>query len=107
MKIPVLSLAVLCITLLGCPKAAPGMGVGANDNETLDTWAAQLEELKTRPTEKCADWCGTKPRVCELAKSICELAGRHAGSDEFQKRCVAGNEDCARYNDGCTNCSKK
>ncbi len=94
----------LVVTLLGCPKNTPSSTVAGTDEEKMDMLSAQLEELHTRADVKCPDWCTLKPRACDLSKQTCDIAGRLPDRAEFQKKCVAANEECARWSDGCASC---
>lgn len=92
--------------LLGCPKSTAS-NVSGNADEQMDGYSSQLEELRTRASAsdlKCADWCSLKDKVCGLRDRVCDLAGTQSGRDDFQKRCVTAQEDCARFNDSCSSC---
>ena len=95
----------LAACLFGCPKSAPA-NVAGNDDEQLDVISSQLEELRTKEGLKCDEWCSLKEKACGLSKTSCEIAGRHADRDEMQKRCIASQEDCARFNEACASCRK-
>lgn len=100
---PLLAAAAL---LTACPKSA-GTNVSGTADEQMDLYASQLEELRTRAAAadlKCADWCDLKSKVCSLRDSTCDLASGNATRDDFQKRCTAAQEDCARFTDSCTGC---
>lgn len=103
-----LALAAAVGLALGCPKRTP-IGVAGSDDEQMDQYAAQLEELRTRAKAqepKCDDWCSMAGRVCDLSKSVCEIAARHADRSDMQKRCGDSQEDCADFKDSCSNCRR-
>lgn len=102
--LPALALSLL---LLGCPKNTPVTTLGGTDDEQMDAYAAQLEELHTRTNPQCSDWCSQKGKVCDMSKAVCEIAARHADRQDFQKKCVASQEECAHYNEACSSCSPK
>lgn len=97
--------AALTLGLLGCPKSTPG-NISGTDDEQMDTIGSKLEELRTREGLKCDEWCSLKDKACGLSKQSCDIAGRHADREEFQKRCVASQEDCAKFIEGCSSCTK-
>lgn len=92
------------VLLAACPKAPPPPSLTGTDDEKMDTIAAQLEEFRTRTDVKCPDWCSAKPRVCDLSKLACEIAGKATDRNDFQKKCLATSEECARFSDGCATC---
>lgn len=98
--------AALSIVLLACPKAPPPTTLGGTDEENADHLSSQLEEFHTKTDLQCDDWCSLKSKVCGVSKNLCDLSGRHADREDFQKKCVTGQEECARYNEGCSSCSK-
>ncbi len=98
----VLSLAV---SLVGCPKPT-STTVAGTDDEQMDQLSAQLEELRTRTDLQCNDWCSLKSKVCTLSQQSCDLAGKAPDRADFQKRCVLSQEECARFNESCSTCSK-
>jgi predicted heme/steroid binding protein len=94
-------LAALLLALTACPKSTGGTNVAGTDDEQMDQFGAQLEELRTRQGLECKDYCSLKGKVCDISKSACDIAGKH---DDFQKRCVQSQEDCAHFNEGCGSC---
>lgn len=96
----------LSLALFACPKATPGPNLGGSDDEKMDTIAAQLEELRTRTNTECSETCSIKTKVCNLSETACEIAGRNADRNEYQKRCVAAQEECAKFNESCSTCKK-
>jgi hypothetical protein len=100
-----LLVCAFALTALACPKAAPA-NVAGTDDEQMDVFASQLEELRTRQDLKCDEWCSLKDKACGLSKSSCDIAGRHSDREDFQKRCVASQEDCAKFIEGCASCAK-
>ena len=97
----------LTLTLAGCPKNVPD-NVAGNDDERMDQYTAQLEELRTRSAQDmlCDDWCGMKGKACGISSSVCDLAGKKAERNDFQSKCVAAQEECARFTDSCSSCKK-
>ena len=98
-----LLVCALALPALACPKAVPE-NLAGSDDEQMDTNAAKLEELRTREGLTCDEWCSLRDKVCAISKSSCEIAGRHADREEFQKRCVTSQEDCAKFNESCGSC---
>lgn len=90
---------------LACPKETPSNLAGTED-EQMDSFASQLEELRSRTDLKCDEWCSLKEKACGLSKKSCDIANKHTDRDDFQKRCVASQEDCAKYIEGCASCAK-
>ena len=107
MNKPVL-LAVTAALAVGCPKRLSTTLAGT-DEEQLDQYSAQLEEMRSNvqaSEPKCGDWCSMATRVCDLSKNVCEIAKRHVDRNDAQRRCVASQEDCARFNDSCGSCQR-
>lgn len=103
-----LLLAASAALALGCPKAPP-KGVAGTDDEQVDQLSAQLEELRTRvqaQEPRCDDWCSMAKKVNDISTSLCEIAGRHTDRAEMQQKCVASQEDVARFNDSCASCKR-
>ena len=98
-------LTALALGFLACPKETP-TNLAGTDDEQMDTLASQLEELRSRQDLKCDEWCSLKDKACGLSKKSCDLAGKHTDRDDFQKRCVASQEDCAKFIEGCASCGK-
>jgi hypothetical protein len=102
--IPLLLLASALFA--ACPKKVNTEVLGSDD-EQMDKYGAQLEELRTRveaQPPKCNEWCSLSQRACDISKNLCEIAGRHADRNDMQQRCVTSQEDCARFNDSCAGC---
>lgn len=97
-----LPVLLLALALTACPKKVADTNVAGTDDEQMDQYAAQLEELRTREGLKPSDYCSLKGKVCDISKTVCDIAGKHADRDDFQKRCVASQEDCAHFNEGCS-----
>lgn len=95
----------LTLGFLACPKETP-TNVSGTDDEQMDTLSSQLEELRSRQDVKCDEWCKLQDKACGLSKKTCDLAGKHADREDFQKRCVASQEDCAKFTEGCASCPK-
>lgn len=93
------------LALAGCPKNVPE-NVSGNDDERMDQYSAQLEELRARSAQdmKCDDWCGMKSNVCGISGKVCDIAGKKTERNDFQGKCVAAQEDCARFTDSCSSC---
>ncbi len=98
-------LLAIALGFLACPKETP-TNLAGTDDEQMDTFASQLEELRSRQVLKCDEWCSLKDKGCGLSKTSCEIAAKHADRDDFQKRCVASQEDCAKFIEGCASCGK-
>ena len=97
----------LVLALAACPKNVPDNVAGTED-ERMDQYAAQLEELRTRSAQdmKCDDWCGMKGKACGISKSVCDIAGAKTERTDFQSKCVSAQEECARFSDSCASCQK-
>lgn len=103
-------LALACaaiFALTACPKNVPE-NVSGSEDEQMDNYGAQLEELRTRSAQdmKCDDWCGLKSKVCGISSKVCDIANKKADRNDFQAKCVASQEDCARFTDSCSSCKK-
>jgi hypothetical protein len=99
-----LALAVT-LGLLACPKEAP-TNVAGTDDEKMDKIAPQLEELRSKTDVKGDEWCKLKDKACGLSKDACDIAGKHADREDFQKQCAASQEDCAKFTEGCASAPK-
>jgi hypothetical protein len=97
--------AALAAALFACPKETP-TNLAGTDDEQMDSFASQLEELRTRQDLKCEEWCTLKDKACGLSTKSCEIAGKHTDREDFQKRCVVSQEDCAKFIEGCASCGK-
>ena len=97
--------AAITLGLLACPKETPSNLAGTED-EQMDSFASQLEELRSHQDLKCDEWCSLKEKACGLSKKSCEIAVKHTDRDDFQKRCVTSQEDCAKFIEGCASCGK-
>ena len=100
-----LALASCLFLLAGCPKSVPD-NVAGNDDEQMDKFGSQLEELRTRQNVTCDDACVLKDKVCGISAKSCEIANKHSDRSDFQQRCAQSMEDCAKFNDGCSGCKK-
>lgn len=99
-------IALVSLTLLGCPKAADTAPTGT-DEERLEVYASRLEEMRVRAQARdlsCGDTCKLSRDVCDMAKQVCDIAARNP--DRGQDLCVVASEDCARANDSCASCSR-
>lgn len=105
MRSLLLPAALLSLCLLACPKSTTGTVMGSDD-EQMDRYASQLEEIRTRGEVSCQDACSLKKKVCDLSEAACAIAGKAADRDDFQKKCVTAQEDCASFSEKCSSCSK-
>lgn len=97
--------ALLSLSLLACPKNTT-TNVAGTDDEKMDQYSAQLEELHTKTDLECKEWCSQKSKACDMSKGVCDLAAKAADRADFQKKCVSAQEECARFNESCSSCSK-
>ena len=97
--------AALALFSLACPKST-GSTVAGTDDEQMDGFTSHLEELRSRQDLSCDNWCSLKEKACGLSKSTCEMAGKHSDRDDFQRRCVSSQEDCAKFIEGCAGCGR-
>ncbi|GMU61607.1 MAG: hypothetical protein IT380_11695 [Myxococcales bacterium] len=100
-----LAAGLLSLCLFACPKG-PTTTVMGSDDEQMDRYASQLEEIRTRGEVDCKDACSLKGKVCDISSAACAIAGKNADRDDFQKKCVTSQEDCASFNEKCSTCSK-
>jgi hypothetical protein len=98
-----MSFAVACLT--GCPKQAVTTVAGTED-EMVDQLSAQLEELRTRSDLTCKDFCSVRERACGLSKETCDIAAKSPDRNDFQKKCVTSQEDCAKFSESCSSCNR-
>jgi hypothetical protein len=105
MKIRLTLVCAFSLFALACPKAVTTTVMGSDD-EMMDQYSAQLEELRTRTDLKCEETCSLKKKVCSISDNVCEIAGKSESRNDFQKRCVTSQEDCARFNENCSTCTK-
>ena len=105
------SLAALSfLALAGCPKNTGVGNVAGTDEEQLDQYSAQLEELRAKvqaSEPKCDEWCSLSRTVCEISTNVCEIAKRKVDRSDVQSKCVGSQEDCARFNDSCASCKAR
>jgi len=94
----------LSLSLFACPKEAPSVNLGGSDSEKMDTIASKLEEYRTRSELTCDQTCDVKKNVCQLSDTACEIAGKYADNNDFQKRCIGSQEDCAKFSENCGSC---
>lgn len=99
-----LAAGFLSLCLFACPKNT-GTTVLGTEDEQMDQFAAQLEEIRTRGEVTCDDACKLKGKVCDISKAACAIAAKHADRDDFQKKCVTAQEECAQYSEKCSSCS--
>jgi hypothetical protein len=94
------------LALAACPKNVET--VSGSEDEQMDRYGAQLEEARTRSAQdmKCDDWCGMQGKVCDTSARVCDIAGKKPDRADFQSKCVAAQEDCARFSDSCSSCKK-
>jgi hypothetical protein len=105
MRSLLLPAALLSLCLFACPKASTSTVMGSDD-EQMDRYASQLEEIRTRGEVSCPDACSLKSKVCDISTSACAIASKAADRDDFQKKCVTSQEDCASFSEKCSSCSK-
>jgi hypothetical protein len=105
MRSLLLPAALLSLCLFACPKATTGTVMGSDD-EQMDRYASQLEEIRTRGEVSCDEACPLKKKVCDISEATCAIANKAADRDDFQKKCVTSQEDCASLSEKCSGCSK-
>ena len=98
-------IAASCLCLFACPKSTPE-NVAGSDDEQMDRFGSQLEELRTRQNITCTDWCVLKDKVCGISSKACDIANKKTDRSDFQQRCAQSMEDCAKFNDGCSSCPR-
>ncbi|MEW5742019.1 MAG: hypothetical protein AB1938_24100 [Myxococcota bacterium] len=96
---------LLSLWLLACPKG-PTTTVSGSDDEQMDRYASQLEEIRTRGEVECKDACSLKSKVCDISTAVCAIAAKNADREDFQKKCVTSQEECASFSEKCSSCSK-
>jgi hypothetical protein len=89
--------------LVACPKNA-STSVSGSADDTMDAFAAKLEEIQSQRNVNCAATCKTKQQTCALSEHICQVASDATNRLDFQKRCVASQESCALIGERCDNC---
>ena len=94
------------LVLCACPKSAPTAQLSGSDGEKMEMIASKLEEYRTRTGGDCSETCSIKKKVCDLSDTACEIAGKNADRNDYQQRCIAAQEDCARYSESCSTCQK-
>jgi hypothetical protein len=103
-------LLVACsLCLFACPKQSTAVATTGGDDELVDQYAAQLEELRTRDVSgenHCKDACPNKSKVCGISESVCAIAVKKGDRADFQTKCVASQEDCAKFTEVCLGCTK-
>ncbi|MBL8917599.1 MAG: hypothetical protein JNJ54_01965 [Myxococcaceae bacterium] len=99
------ALALTFALLAGCPKQTTTT-VAGSDDEMIDQLSAQLEELRTRGDLTCKDFCQVKEKACALSKQTCDIAAKAPDRNDFQKKCVTSQEDCAKFGESCAGCPK-
>lgn len=100
----ILAAAALSLCLFACPKSTTSTVMGSDD-EQMDRYAAQLEEIRTRGEVTCADACSLKAKVCDISKSACAIATKASDRDDFQKKCIMSQEECASFSEKCAGCN--
>ncbi len=94
------------LVLFACPKPAPTTNLGGSDDEKMDTIASKLEEYRTRTDLSCDETCSVKSKVCDLSSTACGISGKHSDRNDYTQRCVASQEECAKFNESCSSCKK-
>ena len=100
-------LPVLALLAVACPKNNPDSNVAGTDDEQLDRYSAQIEEMHARiqaGEPKCSDWREMAKKMCDITRQVCAIADRHKDRDDIAKKCGSTQEDCANYNGSSTNC---
>jgi hypothetical protein len=97
-------LLLLAIALCtACPKHVDSTPVTGGDDEQLDQIASKLEELRARAAaSEGLDPCKQSSEACDLSRRACEISARQPDREDMQGRCVASQEDCARFTDLCS-----
>jgi hypothetical protein len=98
------TVGLLSLVLFACPKST-GNTVLGSDDEQMDRYAAQLEEIRTRGEVTCADACSLKAKVCDISNSACAIATKASDRDDFQKKCITAQEECASFGEKCAACA--
>jgi hypothetical protein len=68
MRSLLLPAALLSLFLFACPKATTSTVTGSED-EQMDRYASQLEEIRTRGEVACPDACPLKKKVCDISEA--------------------------------------
>jgi hypothetical protein len=105
-RLALLALIASMALALGCPKRQPG-GVTSSDDDLLDGYSAQMEELRSRlkmQEPSCEEWRSLAKSGCAVSRQVCEIATRNRDRGDMQQRCIDSQEDCARFNDGASAC---
>jgi len=96
--------AFLSLCLFACPKSTTTT-VAGSDDEQMDRYSAQLEEIRTRVDVPCNEVCSLKAKACDISSSVCAIAAKASDRDDFQKKCAQSQEDCASLSGKCASCS--
>lgn len=99
---------VVVALMLGssCTRNLAPVNAGT-DEDQAERIQSQLEEIRARVQAEppaCPAWCDLQKKTCELSSQVCAISGRHPDRLDYQKRCIASQEDCARFNDNCSRC---
>ena len=100
------ALCALLLAAAGCPKRVDS-NVAGTDDEQMDQLSARLEELRARvqaQEPQCKDWCSMSGEVSHLSQKVCDLSTKNPERSDMQQKCVASQEERARFNDGCAPC---
>ncbi len=97
--------ALLVTFTTGCPKNVVTTVAGSDDQQ-MDQYTAQLEEYRTKTGLSCDESCAAKKKVCGISSGACELSTKAPERQDFQKTCVASQEECAKFSESCANCAK-
>ena len=99
-----LPFAVFTLLCMGCPKATGDTTLRGSEDEQMDAIGAQIEEYSSQPQTECSQKCTLRGKVCNLSKLACDIANRFGERADYQRRCVATQEECARYGEACSSC---
>lgn len=86
------------VLLLACPRQAP-LTVAGSDDQSMDEYSAQLEEIRARGDIGCDDAQSIRKKACGIAQSVCRLASKSPERKEFETQCVTAQETCAGLNE--------
>lgn len=111
-----LALAALCASGLACAmasKEAPPPDSGSADElakplAELRRLEAELDALGVGPGERCDRRCLLAGNVCELAKRICDIAGRHSldgDGGRYKLACEDAGARCGRARQKIADCA--
>jgi hypothetical protein len=111
-----LAAAALCASALACAvasKEAPPPDSGSADElakpvAELRRLEAELDALGVGAGERCDRRCLLAGNVCELARRICDIAGRHSldgDAGRYKVTCEDAGARCARAKQKISDCA--